>query len=236
MVWEAGRLEIRYDDLSKKWRVFQPVTVKSILSSKGFKTCCIDIGVKNLGTVWVEGWGKSLAFHSGTLLREWWYWTKKIAKHQSSLTRVNGKISETLKKPYRKRQRHFKHAVDAFARQLVGDLCELGVSKIVVGKLKHIRENSHNSKKANSMIHNLLTAEEYGIKVREISEASMSGRCPRCGSRKAERKGRFFRCLNCGFEAHRDAVEVLNMANLHGEGTAIGAVAHPSLLRWNGMK
>jgi len=33
-----------------------------------------------------------------------------------------------------------------------------------------------------------------------------------------------------------DAVGVLNMANLHGEGTSIGVVAHPLLLRWNGMK
>ncbi|KPV64145.1 MAG: hypothetical protein AOA65_1030 [Candidatus Bathyarchaeota archaeon BA1] len=56
------------------------------------------------------------------------------------------------------------------------DLYKLGVSKIVVGNLKHIRENNgKNDHKTNSMIHNFWSfnyiikrirdvAEEYGIK------------------------------------------------------------------------
>jgi len=43
---------------------------------------------------------------------------------------------------------------------------------------------------------------------------------------------RLFKCHNCGLEAHRDAVGVLNMGALR-RGMPIGVVAHPLLLRWN---
>jgi hypothetical protein len=36
-------------------------------------------------------------------------------------------------------------------------------------------------------------------------------------------------------EANRDAVGVLNIGHLHGGGVN-GVVAHPLLLRWNGMR
>ncbi|RLE62074.1 MAG: hypothetical protein DRJ47_11265 [Thermoprotei archaeon] len=42
------------------------------------------------------------------------------------------------------------------------------------------------------------------------------------------------KCLNCSLEAYRDVVGVLNMAALHGGGVAIGLVAQPLLLRWDG--
>jgi IS605 OrfB family transposase len=60
-------------------------------------------------------------------------------------------------------------------KQIVEDAHQLGISKIVLGKLKGIRNNSHNGK-ANAMINNFWSfnyivkrfkekAEEYGIKV-----------------------------------------------------------------------
>ena len=48
-------------------------------------------------------------------------------------------------------------------------------------------------------------------------------------------RGRLFKCLCCGLEANRDAVGVLNIGHLHGGGVN-GVVAHPLLLRWNGMR
>jgi len=246
---KQGRLEIRYDNLGRKWRVFQPVTVKSVLSPKGSKTCHIDLGVVNLATVWVEGWKQPIAYGGKSLLSDWWYWTGRIAKCQSQLRRVNGKYrSKRLRNLYGIRQRRFRHAVNSMVRTMVKDLYELGVSTIVVGNLKHIRDgNGDHSHKTNSMIHNFWSfkyvvqrfkdvAEEYGIKVIEVSEYKTSTQCPRCNSENTMRSGRLFKCLNCGLEAHRDAVGVLNMANLHNGGTAIGVVAHPLLLKWNGMR
>ena len=131
-------------------------------------------------------------------------------------------------------------------RVMVRDLYDLGISKIVIGDLTGIRENNNKGKKSNSMIHNFwsfnyivqrlrYTAQEYGIRVKEVSEYKTSSRCTRCGSENVERKGRLFRCLECGLEANRDAIGVLNMANLYG-GTAIRVLIHPKLLKWDGMK
>ncbi|MCJ7457330.1 hypothetical protein MUP07_11430, partial [Candidatus Bathyarchaeota archaeon] len=42
-IGRQGRLEVAWDTLSKKWRVFQPVNVKSIITPLGSKTCYIDM-------------------------------------------------------------------------------------------------------------------------------------------------------------------------------------------------
>jgi len=242
------RLEIRYDELERKWRVFQPVVVKSVLSPRGSKTCHIDLGVRNLGTVLVEDWRKPIAYNAGNVLADWWYWSRRIAAHQARLWRVNRRrTSKTLKRLYQVRQRRFRHAVDAFARHLVNDLYNIGVSKIVLGDLNNILLNGEeHSRQTNAMTHNFwshryiadrirCTAEEQGIAIVEASEAHTSDTCPRCRSRNSERKKRLFRCLGCGLEAHRDAVGVMNMASLRG-GSAVGAMAHPVLLRWDGCR
>jgi putative transposase len=101
--------------------------------------------------------------------------------------------------------------------------------------------------KTNSMIHNFISfnyivqrikdvAEEYGIKTVEISEYKTSTRCIKCGLENTICTGRFFKCVECGLEANRDTVGVLNMANLHHEGTASGVIAYSLFLRWDGMR
>jgi putative transposase len=72
--------------------------------------------------------------------------------------------------------------------------------------------------------------------VEEKSEYKTSSRCPFCHSENITTNGRLFKCLNCGLEAHRDAVGALNIGCLQGEGSVNGVVAHPLLLRWSGMK
>jgi len=115
----------------------------------------------------------------------------------------------------------------------------------VLGNLDGVRENKHNSK-VNAMINNFWSfnytvrrfrekAEEHGIEVVEVSEYKTSTTCPRCLSEDTTTRKRLFKCNNCGLEAHRDAVGVLNMGTLR-RGMPIGVVAHPLLLRWNRMK
>jgi putative transposase len=179
------------------------------------------------------------------LLADWWYWTNRIARHQQRLLTVNGrKKSKQLSKLYAMRKRRFRHAVVTFARQLVKDLYRQGVSTIVIGELTGIRNGNVHGRQGNAMVHNYWshkhiadrlrwTAEEYGIKIETVSEAYTSQTCPRCRSRHSERVLRGFRCLDCGLEAHRDAVGVVNMAARCG-GYAVRPMAWPMLLRWNG--
>jgi putative transposase len=231
--------------LSKKWRVFQSVVVKPLITPLGSKTCCIDLGVRNLATVWIPEWRQPIAYQSGRLLADWWYWTNRIARHQQRLISVNGrKKSKQLSRLYRLRKNRFRHAVATFARQLVKDLYTQGVSTIVIGELTGIRTNTKHGRQGNAMVHNYWshkyvadrlgwTAEEYGMKIETVSEAYTSQTCPRCHSRHSLRVLRGFRCLDCGLEAHRDAVGVLNMAARCG-GYAVRPMAWPMLLHWDG--
>jgi putative transposase len=242
---KQGRLEVAWDSLSEKWRVFQSVEVKPLITPLGSKTCYIDMGVRNLATVWIPEWRQPIAYQSGRLLADWWYWTNRIARHQARLSAVNGrKKSKQLSKLYRIRKNRFRHAVATFGRQLVKGLYEQGVSKIIIGELTGIRSNNDQGKHGNALLHNYWshkhvadrlrwTAEEYGIKIERISEAYTSQTCPRCRSRHSQRLLRGFRCLDCGLEAHRDAVGVVNMAARCGE-HAVRPMAWPMLLRWDG--
>jgi putative transposase len=245
---KQGRAEVIYDDLDGKWRVFQAVKVKSLFKPRGSKTCYIDIGIINLFTVWLEGWRQPIAFSGRNLLSDWWYWNGRIAECQSILETINGKKSSMrLSRLYRIRQRRFRQAINTMIRSMVIDLYDLGVSKIVIGNLTGIREGNDQGKKSNSMIHNFwsfnyiiqrlkCTAQEYGIRVKEVNEYKTSSICIRCDSENIERKGRLFKCLECGLEENRDAIGVLNMANLQYEGTAIRVMTHPKLLKWDGMR
>jgi len=150
---KQGRLEVAWDSLSKKWRVFQSVQVKPIITPLGSKTCYIDMGVRNLATVWIPEWRQPVAYQSGRLLADWWYWTNRIARHQQRLLTVNGKKkSRQLARLYRTRKKRFRHAVATFARQLVKDLYRQGVSRIVVGELTGIRSNSNHGRQGNAII------------------------------------------------------------------------------------
>ena len=242
-----GRAEVIYDILDRKWRVFQAVKVQPLFKPKGSKTCYIDLGVINLATMWIEGWKQPIAYSGRNLLADWWYWNRRIATCQSRLEMINGRrSSKQLSRLYRIRQRRFRQAINTMVRRLYVISTSSDVSKIVVGDLTGIRENNHKGAKSNSMIHNFWSfnyiiqrfkdvAEEYGVKVKEVSERKTSSICVRCSSENYERKGRLFKCISCGLEANRDAIGVLNIANLYG-GTAIRVLTHPNLLRWNGMK
>jgi len=72
------------DSLSKKWRVFQSVVVKLLITPLGSKTCYIDLGVRNLATVWLPEWRQPVAYQSGRLLADWWYWNNRIALLQNT--------------------------------------------------------------------------------------------------------------------------------------------------------
>jgi putative transposase len=246
-VGKQGKAEVIYDEVDGKWRVLQAAKVKPLLKPRGSKICYIDLGIVNLVTIWLEGWKQPIAYNGRNLLADWRYWNRRIAECQSILETINSKKgSRRLSRLYRTRQGRFRQAINTMIRRMVRDPYDLGVSKIVIGNLTGIREDNDRGKKSNSMIHNFwsfnyvvqrikYTAQEHGIRVRVVSEYKTSSRCIRCSSENVERKGRLFKCLECGLEAHRDAVGVLNMANLYG-GTAIRVVTHPNLLKWDGMK
>jgi len=251
---KQGRLEIVYDEADEVWRGFMTVKLVEPPIRGGNKPLYIDLGVVNLATVWYDGLKQPISFSGRTVLSDWWYWTRQISREQSRLARTNGtKTSRKLRKLYRIRQRRFRHAVDAMVKTIVDDAHKLGVSKIVLGKLKGIRKNGKNGK-ANAMINNFWSfnyivkrfkerAEEYGIEVEEKSEYKTSSKCPFCHSEGTRRHRGLFYCGKCDIAMNADVVGALNIAR--NDGTIIPSpswgrdnwvVAHPLLLRWDGMR
>jgi putative transposase len=80
-----GRLEIIYDGVDGVWRGFMAVKVGKPPKRGGSKPLYIDLGVKNLATVWYDGLRQPIAFSGGAVLSDWWYWTGKIAGEKSRL-------------------------------------------------------------------------------------------------------------------------------------------------------
>jgi putative transposase len=251
---KQGRLEIVYDEVDEVWRGFMTVKVEKPPPKGGKKPLYIDLGVINLTTTWFEGLKQPIAFSGRTVLSDWWYWTARISKEQSKLARTNGtKTSRKLRKLYRIRQKRFRHAVNAMVKRIVEGAHQLGISKIVLGRLKGIRNNNQNGK-ANAMINNFWSfnyivkrfkerAEEYGIKVEEKSEYGTSSECPFCHSKGTRRHRGLFYCGKCDIAMNADVVGALNIAR--NDGTIIPSpswgrdnwvVAHPLLLTWDGMR
>ncbi len=250
---KRSRLEIAYDDVDEVWRGFMSVKVEEPPKGGGSKSLYIDLGVVNLATVWARELKQPMAFSGRATLADWWYWARRIAKEQSRLARVNRtKTSRGLRRMYRIRQRRFKHAVNAMVKRIVDDAYELGLSKIILGKLKGVRNNNHNNGKANAMVNNFWSfeyiirrfkekAEEYGIEVELLSEYQTSSLCPTCNVKGVRRYRGLFYCPNCDKAINADVVGALNIA----KGKTIipspswdrdnGLVAQPLLLRWNGM-
>jgi len=251
---KPGRLEIVYDEVEKMWRGVMNVKVEKPPIRGGDKPLYIDLGVVNLATIWFEGLKQPIAFSGKSILSDWWYWTRKIAEEQSRLAKINKvKTSKKLRRLYRIRQRRFKHAANTMIKTIIEDAHHLSISKIVLGKLKGIRDNSHNCK-ANAMINNFWSfnyivkrfkekAEEYDIEVVEVSEYWTSSECPFCHSKGTRRHRGLFYCEKCEMAMNADVVGALNIARNDGtiipsphRGRDNGVVAHPKLLRWNGMK
>ena len=110
---KPGRLEIVYDTLSGRWICYMPVEVEQPLHQPmGDKIAYIDLGVVNLMTYWIEGKERAEIYSDRCILSDWWYWTGKIAQHQSELKKTVKHSSERLRRMYRKRKRRFRHVVN----------------------------------------------------------------------------------------------------------------------------
>jgi putative transposase len=247
--WQGrqGRLEVSYDALTDHWYAFMPVEVDPPHQPTGMKKAYIDLGVKVLIMVTIEGMNPQVwGYRANSMLADWWYWNHKLATHAPLLKTTNNKhTSKELSRLYRIRKRRFRDVVNKVVNDFVVRCWSQGVAEIVLGDLTNLRNSANFSKKSNSMIHlfwshrYLVTrikekAEEYGISIKEIDERGSSSVCPCCGSKRVVRKGRLFKCVKCTLEAHRDAVGSINIGLAQGEYFSAGvinrAVARPTLL------
>lgn len=235
---KQGLLTIKYDPIKGKWYAYQPVEVKSPSQPLSKKSAYVDVGVINLLTIAVEGERQPVAYSGRHALSDWWYLSHKIDRLKSLAKTLNYREStHQVRRLFRRRRLRFRQYVHTVVRRAVEDLWLRGVAKIVIGDLTGILGNTKGGRKSNAMRHNFWShrylvqrvkevAEEYGISVELVDERGTSSRCPRCSAQRVTRRGRLFKCLNCGLEAHRDSVGAVNIGVVFG-GRINGVVAHP---------
>jgi putative transposase len=221
------RLQLYYDETADRFRAIHPVKDCSRRDSPlADETAALDIGANNL-VACTTTTGQQYLYYGRKEFRRFRETTQEIARLQSKLP--DGRYSShRIRSLYQKRTRHRDHAMDALARDLIERLHEAGVSTLYIGDLTDVLETSW-SVEANAKTHNFwafrafigrleCTAEEYGIEVRERSEAWTSQECPQCGSTDLTiRHEDTLTCL-CGFEGHADLAASRTFLQRHSNG------------------
>ncbi len=251
---KQGRLEIFYDDLAGRWYAYQSVEVDQPSATSPEKRAFVDLGVVNIITAWIEGERRTIAFSGKPLLADWWYLTRKIAHYQSIAKKANGvDTTKRIRKYYLKRKLRFRHAINTIVFRFVKLCYEKGVTKIIVGDVRGIRQNNDKGSKVNAMIHNfwnfkyiidrlITTAENFGINVKLVKENHTSSVCPFCGTKGRRIKRGLFYCPKCEQVMNADIVGCLNIAKMCGaiipnpswRGRDNGGLTHPAVL--NGLQ
>jgi putative transposase len=256
-VGKQGRLELHYDPLRGKWYGHIPVRIKwpreGTPHHSTLKRASIDLGICNLTTCVIEGNDKAYVYSGRALLSDWRYWTKRIASCESTLKKTNGyNSSKRLSRLYRTRRRRLNYAVKAMLRDLYERLEAHGVADLIVGDLKHIRDNANHGRVGNQKLHNFWPfaqirerirelGEEYGIRVRFKSERGTSKHCSLCGEKhKNGRKHRgLYHCKTHNILMNADVNGAYNILYGRRKVAAVSGsrpMAWPMLLKRNSQE
>ena len=203
-----------------------------------------DLGEKYLiATVSTDG--SSALYPGGELRALDRYFSKESAKCRYPWSRKNG----NLKGKWSRKRRHLLHCV---SKRVVTDACARGVSHIVLGYPKDVRDNMRWGRVANKRMHawpfktliDMITykAALRGIRVIIVDERGTSSKCSVCGYR--DREGRKTRgrwsCPRCGVTIQADINGAANILSeyLLGEGNRVpslwssGCLAQPAVNRF----
>jgi IS605 OrfB family transposase len=134
-----------------------------------------------------------------------------------------------------KEARHVRHLNHETSKAIVEEAKRIGVAKIVLEDLTHLRSRIKAGKRVRARLHRwafrqLQAFVEYkakaaGIAVEYVEPAYTSQTCSTCGSLGTRRRHRFV-CAHCGLRAHSDVNASRNLARMGG--TAVPPRAHVS--------
>jgi putative transposase len=200
--------------------------VESEDQTTGDKIAGVDLGEKHLAAVTTSD--DSFLLNGGELraLRKYQNQTKakldaKIDRKEKGSNRF-WKLVESKNKQLDHIDNKITDLLHKLSRRLIEMLLERGVSTVVIGELKGIRDNADQGSRINQRLdqwaHRRFAdyveykAKEVGMDVKYEDEEDTSKTCPQCGTAKSSHKeGRSFDCSECEYKAHRDAVGAWNI-------------------------
>ncbi len=197
-----------------RWYLALSVTVQ-VTPCVGTRTAGIDLGLRNLAVVNVDG---ATLFFSGDR-------AAYVRRHMADLRRRMGKAKAlgAIRRMKDTEARWMKDLDHQVSRKIVDWCLARGVGTIRMEDLKGIRlrrkrERRDRGRSLHSWSFGRLQsfiaykANLAGIKMEWAVPRNTSRTCPVCGTTlKENRSGVRFRCLSCGHLGHADAVAALNI-------------------------
>lgn len=248
-----GRLDVIYDNLSNRWYAHIPVKITPARKANQTTKKCgsIDLGICNIATLYAPN-ERSLIYSGRAVLSDWVYHTKKIAELQSQ-QKHKQYTSRRIQKLFRKRQKRFRHAVNAMLRDLLERAAKMSITHLAVGDLNGIRNDNNLGRRTNQKLHNFWNhanilkridelGEEFGIRVGKVFERYTSKTCCICSRQHNGRKHRgLYFCRYNNVVTNADVNGAYNIYNVAVYGSLCpekerssgsGALASPLMLRW----
>jgi putative transposase len=241
---KQGRLEIIYDDTRNAWYACIPVEVGveeaktgrgsrhivkgerrtiQVATPRGSRIAAIDLGINNLASVVVDD-GTWLLYKGIRTKEDYFYFMKRIAEVQSLRDTLKDKLladaidelNREVRRLHGKLKRRLLHLYRNFAKHLIKQLHELGVSTIYLGYPFNIAQQKGNKFTVNMWTYRKLMeaielkAQEYGIKVYEVVEYNTSKYCAYHGV-EVKRQPRGVVSCPMGHKLHSDLNGALNI-------------------------
>ncbi|MFW6026301.1 MAG: RNA-guided endonuclease InsQ/TnpB family protein [Candidatus Woesearchaeota archaeon] len=220
------------------------------------KYLSIDPGVNNFMTCYDNNKKKSFIISGRQYLSVSRYFDKTIKHYQSIVNAQQNRDEERpastkrIKLLYRKRQRQLNHILHSASKKIV-DYCIVNdISKVFIGNIKNIRENTNHGKVNNQKLHRLPYNKLYQqleyklakegislIKVKENYTSQCSPHVPKVSKLYAKKSNRKYRGLyidkKYGKVYNADAVGAFNILKKElDKDFVIGNLSNPKTYRW----
>jgi transposase len=250
---DYGRLELTYDRVDRVWRATASVDTPERKFRKSERAAAIDLGLRVSASLSIEGQEGSHHFRGREMLKEFSYWTRRIAEHQKELARRKLKSSRQLSQLYQIRRRRLEHAQRTIAKAIAG-LCRASkVGVVYIGWPKGIRDDVQVRKDWRGKLHNYWNFDRFAVILidalerqqilgKQVGERGTSSTCPWTLNPKHEmrRKPRWkLSCKDCGLSMHSDSagsgnILAFNKPGLFRDGAK--AAPTPRTHEWNNHK
>ncbi len=214
-----------------KWIADITMTLKQPKSREQGHVMGIDLGIKIPAVAYIQDKGVRF-FGNGRYQR---YMRRRFYARRRCLQKTGKK--RALRKSQDKERRWMKSINHHLSRQIVKYADAQGVSVIKLESLTGIREGTtrksrgaNGKKAAKARKNNRMTntwsfyqltqfitykAKRLGITVEHVDPAYTSQECPACGKHN-KAQDRSYRCSECGWHGHRDAVGAINISRRTG--------------------
>ena len=249
---EGGRAEVGYDAGRGRWYFRWSVAWEVAADRPHARAAGIDLGVRVLASVSVEGSPVATHFSGREVLKDWDYFGRRIAAHQRGLAHRGRKSSRRLRRLHQRRRGRLVHAWEVIAAQIVRRLKREKVGLVYIGWPKDIRRERSYGALWNGRVHNFWSFElalrilekhlrRARIRVERVGERGTSSTCP-MDEHPVEKTHDVVRaprhvlsCKTCGHRIHSDQAGSRNILRFQKPGVSWdGLEASPGTetLRW----